>query len=28
MERDTSDEADRIAWFFMPIAVSGEMWLC
>ena len=27
IERDTSAAADRIAWLFMPIIVSGEMWL-
>jgi hypothetical protein len=28
IERDTSADADRIAWLLMSIAVSKEMWLC
>ena len=28
IERETSAAADRMAWFFMPIVVSVEIWLC
>ena len=28
IERDTSADADMMAWLFIPIVVSKEMWLC